>query len=139
MIQRPPRSTRPYTPFPDTTLFRSARGGEPREPAEPAARPHLAKPTGDGVPVAAQAVTEMGRGVGDHRARLLKPAFAKWKRGCGGAVRRPILPPRSAWLSRPAARADRSEEHTSELQSLMRISYAVFCLKKKKKKDKNKS
>src|SRR3546814_5323769 len=31
---------------------------------------------------------------------------------------------------------DRSEEHTSELQSLMRISYAVFCLKKKKKKQK---
>src|SRR3546814_10455882 len=35
---------------------------------------------------------------------------------------------------RPAAR--RSEEHTSELQSLMRISYAVFCLKKKKRKNK---
>src|SRR3546814_3152645 len=34
--------------------------------------------------------------------------------------------------ARPA-RLDRSEEHTSELQSLMRISYAVFCLKKKKK------
>src|SRR3546814_2199700 len=33
----------------------------------------------------------------------------------------------------------RSEEHTSELQSLMRISYAVFCLKKKKQKKKNKS
>src|SRR3546814_1598815 len=33
----------------------------------------------------------------------------------------------------------RSEEHTSELQSLMRISYAVFCLKKKKKNNKNKS
>src|SRR3546814_9955300 len=32
-----------------------------------------------------------------------------------------------------AANGDRSEEHTSELQSLMRISYAVFCLKKKKK------
>src|SRR3546814_3438359 len=32
--------------------------------------------------------------------------------------------------------ADRSEEHTSELQSLMRISYAVFCLKKKKTKNK---
>src|SRR3546814_1595556 len=31
----------------------------------------------------------------------------------------------------------RSEEHTSELQSLMRISYAVFCLKKKKKKQQN--
>src|SRR3546814_8310606 len=40
--------------------------------------------------------------------------------------------------ARPGARAvagvTRSEEHTSELQSLMRISYAVFCLKKKKKK-----
>src|SRR3546814_3889742 len=33
---------------------------------------------------------------------------------------------------------DRSEEHTSELQSLMRISYAVFCLKKKKKNKRNK-
>src|SRR3546814_10234314 len=34
-------------------------------------------------------------------------------------------------------RATRSEEHTSELQSLMRISYAVFCLKKKKKTQRN--
>src|SRR3546814_9264560 len=34
---------------------------------------------------------------------------------------------------------DRSEEHTSELQSLMRISYAVFCLKKKKKINKTKT
>src|SRR3546814_10749979 len=33
-----------------------------------------------------------------------------------------------------AGKGNRSEEHTSELQSLMRISYAVFCLKKKKKK-----
>src|SRR3546814_8869325 len=39
-------------------------------------------------------------------------------------------------LTTAAARAIRSEEHTSELQSLMRISYAVFCLKKKKKKRK---
>src|SRR3546814_1579352 len=43
---------------------------------------------------------------------------------------------RKAGEGLPASRA-RSEEHTSELQSLMRISYAVFCLKKKKK-DKNK-
>src|SRR3546814_5785075 len=35
-----------------------------------------------------------------------------------------------------ALSSDRSEEHTSELQSLMRISYAVFCLKKKKKREK---
>src|SRR3546814_4450191 len=42
----------------------------------------------------------------------------------------------SSMYPRPARRAPRrSEEHTSELQSLMRISYAVFCLKKKKKYD----
>src|SRR3546814_3347586 len=41
-----------------------------------------------------------------------------------------------ARLSEPCHGA-RSEEHTSELQSLMRISYAVFCLKKKKKADNN--
>src|SRR3546814_6325797 len=39
---------------------------------------------------------------------------------------------------RDAQRAERSEEHTSELQSLMRISYAVFCLKKKNKHKQNK-
>src|SRR3546814_2784006 len=39
----------------------------------------------------------------------------------------------AAQASRPAPGQERSEEHTSELQSLMRISYAVFCLKKKKK------
>src|SRR3546814_2566776 len=38
----------------------------------------------------------------------------------------------AAWLERGLARPARSEEHTSELQSLMRISYAVFCLKKQK-------
>src|SRR3546814_7815932 len=40
---------------------------------------------------------------------------------------------------RDAVAGTRSEEHTSELQSLMRISYAVFCLKKKKKKKKHSS
>src|SRR3546814_3626621 len=46
----------------------------------------------------------------------------------------------SSALPSPADSADssRSEEHTSELQSLMRISYAVFCLKKKKEKNKQK-
>src|SRR3546814_4968924 len=42
----------------------------------------------------------------------------------------------SLGLLPPSARRSRSEEHTSELQSLMRISYAVFCLKKKKQKQK---
>src|SRR3546814_9710364 len=59
-------------------------------------------------------------------------------RGCNAARTRalpvnPTPPPRQ--YSRPPTRPDRrSEEHTSELQSLMRISYAGFCLKKKKKK-----
>src|SRR3546814_7260188 len=41
----------------------------------------------------------------------------------------------SLWRDEEMAAAFRSEEHTSELQSLMRISYAVFCLKKKKNKN----
>src|SRR3546814_10471210 len=40
---------------------------------------------------------------------------------------------RRAWRTAPLLPGNRSEEHTSELQSLMRISYAVFCLKKKNK------
>src|SRR3546814_5878045 len=40
-------------------------------------------------------------------------------------------------ISRVVPDGERSEEHTSELQSLMRISYAVFCLKKKTKASKN--
>src|SRR3546814_7595345 len=43
-----------------------------------------------------------------------------------------LPPPYSAWQSSLSVTNWRSEEHTSELQSLMRISYAVFCLKKKK-------
>src|SRR3546814_2677819 len=53
---------------------------------------------------------------------------------------RPYSPSSSVSMTRPCRISDasRSEEHTSELQSLMRISYAVFCLKKKKKKNKHK-
>src|SRR3546814_5313934 len=52
-----------------------------------------------------------------------------------------VVPPVrvSADLQRRLAVLRRSEEHTSELQSLMRISYAVFCLKKKKKYNKDKT
>src|SRR3546814_10000025 len=45
------------------------------------------------------------------------------------------IQPEATWGDgTPVTTKDRSEEHTSELQSLMRISYAVFCLKKKKKR-----
>src|SRR3546814_4013358 len=66
--------------------------------------------------------------VGDHLQRADHPAA-----GAAGVERREI----PAGRRRPAAR--RSEEHTSELQSLMRISYAVFCLKKKKNNHINKT
>src|SRR3546814_3678491 len=47
------------------------------------------------------------------------------------------FPGTTASRSKSVPKMSRSEEHTSELQSLMRISYAVFCLKKKKKKNNN--
>src|SRR3546814_5687961 len=61
-------------------------------------------------------------------ARSITGTFSGTSRSAKGRSRL-----RSASLKMPAsASAGRSEEHTSELQSLMRISYAVFCLKKKK-------
>src|SRR3546814_7318013 len=68
-----------------------------------------------------------------HRQRplwLAHRADARRRAGAAPRARRPSLPARAA----PSPRGrGRSEEHTSELQSLMRISYAVFCLKKKTK------
>src|SRR3546814_2071558 len=111
MTQRPPRSTRPDPLFPYTTLFRSLSCDRFVWPDVPAGhqRPHVHRvqpATGD------RAVHERHRGFVPR------------------AERAPAKP-----LDRLAGRGPgRSEEHTSELQSLMRISYAVFCLKNKKKK-----
>src|SRR3546814_5023989 len=104
MIRRPPRSTRTDTLFPYPTLFRSA---------PPAHRPHPAGSDRDRhhPPLAA----------GARRVRRLPPPLrAAEERPGPGAAQGP-------------GRGARSEEHTSELQSLMRISYAVFCLKKQSK------
>src|SRR3546814_2571501 len=65
------------------------------------------------------------------------PALAtrscEWWCGMPQSSSRPMLPPAALnRLRSDSATSWRSEEHTSELQSLMRISYAVFCLKKKK-------
>src|SRR3546814_8597288 len=71
-----------------------------------------------------------GRKAGAGVASIVRPAC-----GIGAGV---AAPPRNSGISglpRPLEEP-RSEEHTSELQSLMRISYAVFCLKKKKKTNK---
>src|SRR3546814_9244079 len=107
MIRRPPRSTRTDTLFPYTTLFRSAVGSVNvvAEIGEPGLE--LALQTADERKAVAVDLAETQAKVG------IEPVEAQGRR----ARRQQIL---------------RSEEHTSELQSLMRISYAVFCLKKTK-------
>src|SRR3546814_7143208 len=107
MIRRPPGSTRTDTLFPYTTLFRSHR---PR-------------------------AAYLGREVQSVRARAQRPAAGAVRTGgrAGTGARGPAEQHAAGaeGRARAGAAVRRSEEHTSELQSLMRISYAVFCLKKK--------
>src|SRR3546814_9283077 len=102
MIRRPPRSTRTDTLFPYTTLFRSEYRRWPTRIDRSA----------------------IGRLPGRGRHRAL--------RGCLRASEAVAQVAHTGLLQVARYRDMRSEEHTSELQSLMRISYAVFCLKKKK-------
>src|SRR3546814_19538458 len=69
---------------------------------------------------------------------LEQGARAAARRRGSRALCRPAGQLRRALLWQRSLSGDRSEEHTSELQSLMRISYAVFCLKKKNKCSNNK-
>src|SRR3546814_3485943 len=111
MTRGPPRSTRTDTLFPYTTLCRSEERPAPSDPP----CQHTAADQADRRP--------------DLRPERKGRERARTPFG-GEAVGDQRL------RRRPAAR---SEEHTSELQSLMRISYAVFCLKKKHKTEKNKT
>src|SRR3546814_11445408 len=112
MIRQTPRSTRTDSLFPDTTLFRS----------------RLALPACAST-AASLAITSsafLARGAQVCETVAIGPDT-------------PVVLPKL--LLSPAmseSTSARSEEHTSELQSLMRISYSVFCLKKKKKKRKKK-
>src|SRR3546814_2860968 len=150
MIRRPPRSTRTATLFPYTPLFRTPA----TRLADQAVGDHLRPDAGNhGVERVevrvdrgfgrvrlhrcelAREVGEEDVGQGAHAAFLhvataarhvtSQPMAASIMRSCASGRRSPM-----AW--RLTLRY-RSEEHTSELQSLMRISYAVFCLKKKKR------
>src|SRR3546814_5001761 len=106
MIRRPPRSTRTDTLFPSTTLFRSQRvcHSATRAWSSPITVLNRRVSLTGAIPTT------------DRPIRSNRLPTDRAERG-GKVVR---------WL------ASRSEEHTSELQSLMRISYAVFCLQKKK-------
>src|SRR3546814_1154665 len=113
MIRRPPRSTRTDTLFPYTTLFRSIQHTDSRRPC---ARGRYACRMSHRL---ARIVSILGHPlVSLPVAALLLTA----NQGAGPARLSALVLGLGA----------RSEEHTSELQSLMRISYAVFCLKKKK-------
>src|SRR3546814_2879538 len=108
MIRRPPRSTRTATLFPYTTLFRSP------EPPFWGPRVLARVPVDALVPFLNERMLYQFQWGFRKAGRSLEENM-KWAR----KELRPTL-------------KRRSEEHTSELQSLMRISYAVFCLKKKK-------
>src|SRR3546814_8317746 len=107
MTRRPPRATRTDTLVPYTTLFRSASA--------------LAAAIGKGR-IQTRFLTVAG-----SNGRKLSPRSA-FRAHCGSAMSARPTPIRS---NSPAVMR-RSDEHTSELQSLMRNSYAVFCLTKKK-------
>src|SRR3546814_14519050 len=103
MIRRPPRSTRTDTLFPYTTLFRSVRSFSNARPPS----------------TSLTSISSGGAGPCDGRNDMV----------CLAAVR--VGGQRGRYLGDGPGGGGRSEENTSELQSLMRISYAVFCLKKK--------
>src|SRR3546814_8034604 len=134
MRRRPPRSTRTSTLFPYTTLFRSLFGLKPSRGRNI---------TGD---------AWAGLGVFHAVTRSVRDSAALLDAICGPPRHHPYSLPRPetpflAAVGRDPGRLriawtvgtpddvvlhpERSEEHTSELQSIMRISYAVFCLKKK--------
>src|SRR3546814_2075723 len=109
MIRRPPRSTRTDTLFPYTTLFRSTES------------PHTLErfPSDD-----------------RNRSPVKKSGETKKPERRSDSIRSKRAPgvPNLGCVDKfGMSGTGRSEEHTSELQSLMRISYAVFCLKKKNK------
>src|SRR3546814_12245203 len=104
IVRRPPRSILTDTLFPYTTLFRSACQTVRRPPAFYA---HMME--------------------GETAAMRDTPEDVRKLLGNYEGLRSPDLLPQA-----DARALQRSEEHTSELQSLMRISYAVFCLNNKK-------
>src|SRR3546814_7270101 len=123
MVRRPPGSTRTDKLFPYTTLFRSTwhLGRMKSGNAATGGEGNLAKLRNSDV---VRLARDLGCRILGADATLVGPQSAS-----GGSIQEMTV----------FSPSPRSEEHTSELQSLMRISYAVFCLKKKtKQKHENK-
>src|SRR3546814_3653998 len=116
MIRRPPSSTRTDTLFPYTPLVRSLRGG--------------AFATGGDAMVARRRHALIPMGPGDKR-RDDSCAYAAVEKSPPTLCESSRVKPAGDGRGSCPHPGPRSEEHTSELQSLMRISYAVFCLTKK--------
>src|SRR3546814_8643712 len=111
-MRRPPSVTRTYTLFPYTTLFRSLPRDFRAQLCLCAARRSAA---GRGIVLRIEGRRAGGGATGGGPGGFACLEEQRHARFCRAGVRRDL-------------RARRSEEHTSELQSLMRISYAVFCL-----------
>src|SRR3546814_2878093 len=107
MIRQPPRSTRTDTLFPYTTLFRSQPRGL----------------------LAALTDTRLAKALSAVHERPGEEWTIQSMAQTAGMSRTAFAELFTQTVGQPPIQ--RSEEHTSELQSLMRISYAVFCLKKK--------
>src|SRR3546814_2602029 len=131
MIRRPPRSTRTATLFPYTSLFRSRLAKALRLLGH---HHRLARQR-------RMALQRIAREPQHHRrprerprrrGQPAQPEYTADRQRRGEQDPQPDHAASSA-SSLPRRNRPRSEEHTSELQSLMRISYAVLCLKKKKK------
>src|SRR3546814_1444315 len=117
MIRRPPRSTRTDTLFPYTTLFRSRNG---------VGKSTLMKSLIGLLPATAGRIRYGGEDI-----TKLEPE-RRAHRGIGYIPQGRDVFPRMTIAENLQVGELRSEEHTSELQSLISISYAVFCLQKNK-------
>src|SRR3546814_3228716 len=114
MVRRPPRSTRSDTLFPYTTLFRSSALEQQADELRQ-----------DGATAIFIGIDKQAAGI-----LAIADAIKVTTAEAIAALRKEGI--RVVMLTGDNRTTARSEEHTSELQSLMRISYAVFCLKQKK-------
>src|SRR3546814_3986335 len=130
MRRRPPRSTRTDTLLPYATLFRSSSWRTIRRATRSQPDPRPSDQVSD-APLAASPRQATGRLQRARNSRRPHPSASRHEEYERIAPRRALFPVRRSLGTRLVGR---SEEHTSELQSLMRISYAVFCLKQKKNK-----